>query len=73
MSFLDDPGSCGLVCSFCKPASLDHDQVISLTRSYLAAFFLRHLGNEAGYDTYLTGAIAEQRYEQTGVAIIDAK
>ncbi len=73
MSFLDDPGSCGLVCSFCKPASLDHDQVISLTRSYLAAFFLRHLGNETAYDAYLTGAIAEQRYEQTGVAIIDAK
>jgi len=73
MSFLDDPDSCGLVCSFCKPASLDHDQVISLTRSYLAAFFLRHLGNDAAYDAYLTGAIAEQRYEQTGVAIIDAK
>jgi predicted dienelactone hydrolase len=73
MSFLDDPGSCGIVCSFCKPASIDHDQVISLARSYLAAFFLRHLENTTAYDAYLTGTIAEQRYEQAGVAIIDAK
>lgn len=73
MSFLDNPASCGLVCSFCKPASLGHGQVISLTRSYLAAFFLRHLGNNAAYDEYLTGAVAKQRYEQSGIAIIDAK
>ncbi len=73
MSFLDDPGSCGLTCSFCKTPTRDHSEVIALTRAYLAAFFLRHLGGNASYDEYLTGATAQQRYVQTGVAAIESK
>ncbi len=73
MSFLDDPSSCGLICSFCQSPTLEHEKAIALTRSYLAAFFLRHLAGEAGYDTYLTGVIAQERYVQTGVARIESK
>jgi predicted dienelactone hydrolase len=73
MSFLDDPASCGLPCSFCNAATRDHDEVASLLHAYLAAFFLRHLNGEAGYDDYLTGPTAQQRYVQTGVATIELK
>jgi len=73
MSFLDDPASCGLPCSFCNAPTRDHDEVVSLLHAYLAAFFLRHLDGEAGYDDYLTGATAQQRYVQTGVATIELK
>lgn len=73
MSFLDDPGSCGLQCSFCQPATRDHAEVIGLTRAYLAAFFLRHLAGNTAYDDYLFGAAAQQRYVQTGVAQVQTK
>ncbi len=73
MSFLDAPDSCGLVCSLCNDASLDHDTAISLTRSYLAAFFMRHLRDEPAYDSYLTGSIATERYVSPGIAIIQSK
>lgn len=73
MSFLDSPETCGLPCTFCKPATLDHDTAISLTRSYLAAFFLRYLYGETGYDAYLTGTIADERYVAPGIALIESK
>lgn len=73
MSFLDDPSTCGLVCSFCQPPTRDHQVVLGLTRSYLAAFFLRHLEGETAYDEYLVGAVADERYVQTGIAGIVTK
>lgn len=73
MSFLDDPGACGFVCSFCNTPTRDHAEVTSLARSYLAAFFLRHLLGENSFDDYLTGPTAQQRYVQTGAATITWK
>ena len=73
MSFLDDPDSCGLTCSFCQTPTRGHDEVIALTRSYLAAFFLRYLAGDDRYDDYLTGPTAQQRYVQTGIAQVEAK
>jgi predicted dienelactone hydrolase len=73
MSFLDDPATCGTQCSFCKPPTRDHAEVIGLTRAYLAAFFLRHLGGNAAWDDYLDGSKAKQRYVQTGIAAVDSK
>ena len=73
MSFLDDPDSCGITCSFCKTPTRDHEEVISLARSYLAAFFLRYLTDNPAYDEYLSGPTAQQRYVQTGIATIESK
>jgi dienelactone hydrolase len=55
MSFLDDPATCGLVCSFCKPATLDHAKAIAVARTTTVAFFERRLRNRAEYEDWLTG------------------
>ena len=73
MSFLDDAASCGLVCSFCQPASAPNAKVVSLSKAYLVAFYERYLRGNAGYDTYLTGAAAKARYVDTGLATIESK
>lgn len=73
MSFLDDVGSCGLVCSFCQPATASNAGVVALSKAYLVAFYERHLRGNAGYDTYLTGAMAKARYVDTGLATIESK
>jgi len=73
MSFLDDPGSCGLTCSFCKAASIDGSVVTALSRAFMVAFYQRHLKAIAGYDLYLTGAEAQTRYVQPGLAVILSK
>lgn len=71
MSFVDDPVSCGLVCSLCKPATAPHDQVIGLSYAYVVAFYERYLRGQAGYDDYLTGPTAQARY--AGLAAIESK
>ena len=73
MSFIDDPDSCGLPCSFCNAAQVDQDVVTSLGRAYLVAFFARHLKGLEGYDLYLDGAAAQTRYVDTGLATIVTK
>ncbi len=73
MSFLDDVASCGFTCSFCNAATLDNATVNAMARAYVTAFFERHLRGDAGYDTYLTGAIANQRYVSSGQATIASK
>ena len=73
MSFLDDVAGCGLVCAFCNPATADGPTVRSLSRAIMVAFFERHLRGRTGYDTYLTGAEAQTRYVDAGLATIDAK
>lgn len=73
MSFLDDLGSCGFTCSFCNAATAPQDQVLGLSRAYLAAFFERHLRGDTRYDDYLTGATAQARYVDTGQAVIESK
>ena len=62
MSFLDDAAGCGLLCGFCKAATLDNATVNALSCAYVVAFYGRHLKCNAGYDTYLTGTEAKQRY-----------
>ncbi len=72
MSFLDDTNNC-LSCGFCNAATLDQGTVVALARSYVAAFFERHLRGNTGYDAYLTGAIAQSRYVTPGTATIQTK
>ncbi len=73
MSFLDDAAGCGFICGFCKAATLDNAVVNALSRAYVVAFYGRHLKDNAGYDTYLTGAEAKQRYVDMGLIAIQAK
>lgn len=73
MSFLDDVASCGFTCNFCNMASLDNAAVNGMARAYVVAFYERHLRNNAGYDTYLTGAKAQELYVQPGTATIESK
>lgn len=73
MSFLDDVSSCGMTCSACKSPELKNDIVNALARSYVVAFFRRYLLDETGYDAYLTGTVAQQRYVDTGMATIQSK
>ena len=73
MSFIEDPASCGLPCSFCNAATLSNDVVTEMSRAYMVAFFARYLRDQPGYDTYLDGAMATARYVDTGLALVDRK
>lgn len=73
MSFIDDVASCGIVCAFCKAATLDNATVNDLSRAYVVAFYGRWLRNNPGYDTYLTGAEAQARYVDKGYVTLAEK
>lgn len=73
VAFLDDLAKCGISCAFCKAGTADPEVVGDLARAYLVAFFGRHLRGVAGYDAYLTGAEAQARYVDTGVATLESK
>ena len=73
MSFLDDVASCGFTCSFCNMAMLDNATVNGMSRAYVVAFYERHLRNNTGYDTYLTGQKAQDLYVTPGIATIVSK
>ena len=73
MSFLDDVASCGFTCNFCNMATLDNATVNGMSRAYVVAFYERHLRNNTGYDTYLTGAKAQELYVTPGTATIESK
>lgn len=73
MSFLDDVDTCGFTCSFCQAATLENDVVNALSRAYVVAFYGRHLKGEAGYDEYLIGAKAQERYVETGLVTLGIK
>jgi predicted dienelactone hydrolase len=62
MSFIDDVATCGLPCTFCKPATLPGTDALAIARSYAVAFFARHLRAETGYDAWLTGSLATQKW-----------
>jgi hypothetical protein len=47
--------------------------VNGMSRAYVVAFYERHLRNNAGYDTYLTGAKAQELYVTPGTATIESK
>lgn len=73
MSFLDDVASCGFTCSFCNMATLDNATVNGMARAYVVAFYERHLRKNTQYDTYLTGAKAQELYVAPGIATIESK
>ncbi len=73
MSFLDDVSTCGFPCSVCNPAQLDNGTVNGLARAFTVAFYRRHLKGQIAYDAYLTGAEAQARYVETGLATIASK
>ena len=70
MSFLDDISSCGLPCTFCNQPTADPTAVHALSQAFVVAFYERHLKGNTGYDTYLTGAEAQARYVDSGMAAI---
>ena len=72
MSFVSDTTAC-LQCAVCATATLDQAVVLDLSYAYTAAFFQRYLLGINGYDTYLTGTEAQQRYVQTGYATVTSK
>jgi len=73
MSFLDNVAACGFNCNLCQQPTLDNATVNALSRAYVVAFYGRYLKDNAGYDTYLTGAAAKQRYVDMGLIAIQTK
>ncbi len=73
MSFIDDVAKCGITCNFCQAPKLDNATVNDLSRAYVVAFYGRYLKDNAGYDTYLTGAEAKQRYVDMNLISIQTK
>ena len=62
MSFIDDLASCGLTCNFCQKATLPSADALDIARAYSVAFFARHLRGQTGYDAWLTGDLAKQKW-----------
>lgn len=73
VGFVDNTQTCGVACSACKMPTLDNATVNALSRAYVTAFYERYLRGNKGYDTYLTGAEAQTRYVDTGIASIQSK
>lgn len=73
VGFVDNTQTCGIACSACKMPTLDNATVNALSRAYVTAFYERYLRGNTGYDTYLTGAEAQARYVDTGIAGIQSK
>ena len=73
MSFLDDVSTCGLVCSFCNPATASNAQVNGMAKAFVAAFYARHLRGDPAYDAFLTGITAKERYVDTKEATLVMK
>jgi len=72
-SFIDDLQACGFTCTICNEATAMQDDVRLLSRATMVAFFERYLRGDTRYDVYLTGAEAQTRYVDTGLAIIQSK
>ncbi len=73
MAFLDDMAGCGLSCNFCQKSQVDSAVVGALSRAMMVAFYERYLKGRVAYDAFLTGAEAQARYVDTGLAKILAK
>lgn len=52
MSFLDDIASCP-TCTFCKSATTPVDDVATITKGFMVAFYERRLRGRTEYDAYL--------------------
>lgn len=73
MSFLDNVATCGFICSFCKAATAPNADVNAMARSFMTAFYERHLRGNAAYDAHLSGAVAKTRWIDTNKATITSK
>jgi hypothetical protein len=73
MSFIDDPSSCGLTCSFCQPATMTQANALLVSRSYTVAFFQRYLRGRAEYDAWLVGASAQALFVSPGLVSLQSK
>jgi acetyl esterase/lipase len=77
MSFLDSESTCtvlGFPCSsLCTAGTASNATVNGMAHAYVAAFYERWIRGDAGYDTYLTGALAQARYVTTNEATITSK
>ena len=73
VSFVDSISACGLFCSFCSTPKAPQAQVLNLSYGYLVSFYERYLRNNMAYDTYLTGALANQLFVSTGQSTIVSK
>ena len=73
MSFLDNLATCGFLCSLCQTPTTANATVNGLARAYTAAFLQRYLRGIASYDTYITGAMAQARYVDTGLATLRSR
>jgi dienelactone hydrolase len=73
MSFLDDLAGCGLICAACQTPTTPNATVNGLARAYAVAFLQRYLRGIVSYDTYITGAMAQARYIDTGLATLQSR
>ncbi|MDC3954934.1 dienelactone hydrolase family protein [Polyangium jinanense] len=73
VGFVDNTQTCGFACSACKMPTLDNATVNALSRAYVTAFYERYLRGNIAYNAYLTGAEAQARYVDTGIASIQSK
>lgn len=73
MSFLDDLAGCGITCSTCQTPTTPNATVNGLARAYTVAFLQRYLRGIVAYDTYITGAAAQARYIDTGLATLQSR
>lgn len=73
MSFVDDVVKCGITCNLCQAPKLENAVVNDLSRAYVVAFYGRYLKDNAGYDTYLTGAEAKARYIDSKLISVQTK
>lgn len=73
VSFVGDPASCGVTCSFCKAATAPQADVLGLSYAVSVAFFERHLRGNVAYDTWLDGPQATAHWGTSGFAQIKSK
>lgn len=73
VSFVDDPATCGVACSFCKPATMKGTDALLVARSYAVAFFARHLRAAPAYDSWLTGSDAQSKFVTPGLVSLVSK
>jgi hypothetical protein len=73
MSFVDDPKTCGVLCSVCNAETGTHADLVGLAHAMTVSFFERNLRGDTAQDAYLTGAQAQSRYVTPGLATIRSK
>jgi predicted dienelactone hydrolase len=72
MSFLDKPQIPAMICK--ASAGPEADALANAAaKAFMVAFFERYLKDDAAYETYLTGAAAQDRYVNVSPALAEIK